>query len=92
MSHEIVKAYIFTGGEYVDDTNIKAEVEWTKEGLIAALSDCLSAYVEDEVCENMFASGPVKIRDTIEFVSEGLAQAVECPCDGGMVYIVRIYD
>ena len=91
MSHETVKAFIFTGGEYLNHSHIH-ELEWTPEGVLATLCDLWCTYERDEVCEDMFASGPKQIRDTIEFVSEGLVQAVECPCDGGMIYIVRVYD
>ncbi len=92
MSHETVKAYIFTSdGEYVDDSNI-VELEWTAEGVLELLIRCYTDYKCGETCETMFDSGPVQIRDTIQQVYEGMYQAIECSCAGGMIYIVRIYD
>jgi len=90
MSHEIVKAYIFSGGEYIDDTSI-VELEWTFAGILDLLKRCYMDYEVEAMCENMYAD-PTPITDTIQKVSEGMYQAVECSCDGGMIYIVRIYD
>ena len=92
MSDEIVNAYIFEGNEGIDDTCI-FEVTWTTSGIHAQLCKMYTDYECDVDVGDMFVGcDPYPISDTIHKVGEGLYQAVADAHDGGMIYIVRIYD
>ena len=92
MSHEIVKAYIFEGNEYIDRDD-SVELTWTEEGILEWLCERFSDYECDVDCDDMFVGDePMPIRNTLDQVSEGVFQCVADAHDGGMIYIVRIYD
>ena len=85
-----VKAYIFGGHEGVDKDNIVELDNWTEEAIVEKLCTLYMTYDRNESLDGMFGDGgPTHVRDTVYLLDMNLAQAVECPCDGGMIYIVR---
>lgn len=82
-----MKVFVFEGGESVDHTNAHEIAEWSKDSIIALLSDLYDAVKENEPCD--WLSNRACIRDTFRFVGSSMAELGLDPYNGGMIYVVK---
>lgn len=85
-----MKAYIFEGGEGVNDEDHLTELtDWDPETIKQAF---ITYHGEDWAEEetDLYVGGVRKMVDTIEIINSRFAQATTDSEDGGMTYLVRL--
>ena len=85
----MIKVYMIEGNSFIDDEAVCTIEEWSKEAIIALLSDYFQD-IKDNVKMGYYDSDILYIQDTFDMINDNMAQIVADSSDGGMIYIVRI--
>lgn len=86
----MISVIVFEGGEYVSRDNIVQLDEWSVEAIRELIASARYQGWIDQPIEFTDPTDPVQTcGESVELVSDNLAQAVLCGVEGGMIYVSR---